>query len=34
MKKKEEFSVIKDEVVTLRSENKQLKDKVSFVKIR
>lgn len=30
MKKKEEFSVIKDEVVSLRNENKQLKDKVSF----
>ena len=30
MKKKEEFSVIKDEVVSLRGENKQLKDKVSF----
>jgi hypothetical protein len=30
MKKKEEFSVIKDEVVELRNENKSLKDKVSF----
>ena len=30
MKKKEEFSVIKDEVVTLRAENKSLKEKVSF----
>ena len=28
MKKKEEFSGIKDEVTTLRNENKALKDKV------
>jgi len=33
MKKKEEFSVIKDEVVTLRNENKQLKDKVNEITV-
>ena len=30
MKKKEEFSTIKDDVVGLRNENKALKDKVRY----
>lgn len=33
MKKKEEFSIIKDEVVSLRDENKALKDKVNEITV-